>query len=83
MEDKDFNREFSQASKAASGDVSAADVSDMELAERAEAFLVFLKEKYPHLAKKINKIQEWRMNERIVSLKQQHGAGRQLPCEYS
>ncbi|MEE0814083.1 MAG: FAD-binding oxidoreductase, partial [Desulfovibrio fairfieldensis] len=28
MEDKDFNREFSQASKAASGDVSAADVSD-------------------------------------------------------
>ena len=29
MEDKDFNREFSQASKAASGDVSAADDGDI------------------------------------------------------
>ena len=36
MEDKDFNREFSQASKAASGDVSAADVSDIEMGARAE-----------------------------------------------
>ena len=72
MEDKDFNREFSQASKAASGDVSAADVSDMELAERAEAFLVFLKEKYPHLAKKINKIQEYMNASRIVVASHMH-----------
>ncbi|MGE4310765.1 FAD-binding and (Fe-S)-binding domain-containing protein [Desulfovibrio sp.] len=72
MEDKDFNREFSQASKAASGDVSAADVSDMELAERAEAFLVFLKEKYPHLAKKINKIHEYMNASRIVVASHMH-----------
>lgn len=72
MEDKDFNREFSQASKAASGDVSAADVSDMEMAERAEAFLVFLKEKYPHLAKKITKIQEYMDASRIVVASHMH-----------
>ena len=72
MEDKDFNREFSQASKAASGDVSAADVSDMEMADRAEAFLVFLKEKYPHLAKKINKIQEYMNASRIVVASHMH-----------
>ena len=72
MEDKDFNREFSQASKAASGDVSAADVSDMELAGRAEAFLVFLKEKYPHLAKKINKIHEYMNASRIVVASHMH-----------
>ena len=72
MEDKDFNREFSQASKAASGDVSAADVSDMEMAERAEAFLVFLKEKYPHLTKKINKIHEYMNASRIVVASHMH-----------
>ena len=72
MEDKDFNREFSQASKAASGDVSAADVSDMEMADRAEAFLVFLKEKYPHLAKKINKIHEYMNASRIVVASHMH-----------
>ena len=48
MEDKDFNREFSQASKAASGDVPATDVSDSEMGARAEAFLKQLAEKYPH-----------------------------------
>lgn len=72
MEDKDFNREFSQASKAASGDVSAADVSDMEMAERAEAFLAVLKEKYPHLAKKITKIQEYMNASRIVVASHMH-----------
>ena len=45
MEDKDFNREFSQASKAASGDVAATEISDMELAARAEDFLGKLKDK--------------------------------------
>lgn len=72
MEDKDFNREFSQASKAASGDVSAADVSDMEMAERAEAFLAFLKEKYPHLTKKITKIHEYMDASRIVVASHMH-----------
>lgn len=72
MEDKDFNREFSQASKAASGDISAADLSDMEMADRAEIFLEALKEKYPHLAKKIVKIHEYMNASRIVVASHMH-----------
>ncbi|MDD4701027.1 MAG: FAD-binding and (Fe-S)-binding domain-containing protein, partial [Desulfovibrio sp.] len=72
MEDKDFNREFSQASKAASGDISAADVSDREMAGRADAFLENLKEKYPHLSKKIVKIHEYMNASRIVVASHMH-----------
>ena len=72
MEDKDFNREFSQASKAASGDVAAADVSDVEMAERAEAFLEVLKEKYSHLSKKISKIRDYMEASRIVVASHMH-----------
>ena len=72
MEDKDFNREFSQASKAASGDVSAADVSDIEMGARAEAFLDQLAEKYPHLAKKIAKIRAYMEASRIVVASHMH-----------
>ena len=72
MEDKDFNREFSQASKAASGDVAATEISDMELAARAEDFLAKLKEKYPHLAKKIDKIREYMDASRSVVASHMH-----------
>ena len=72
MEDKDFNREFSQASKAASGDVSAADLSDVEMGERADAFLETLKEKYPHLTKKIVKIHAYMIASRIVVASHMH-----------
>lgn len=72
MEDKDFNREFSQASKAASGDVAATEISDMELAARAEDFLAKLKDKYPHLAKKIDKIREYMDASRIVVASHMH-----------
>ena len=72
MEDKDFNREFSQASKAASGDVPATDVSDSEMGARAEAFLKQLAEKYPHLAKKIGKIRDYMEAGRIVVASHMH-----------
>lgn len=72
MEDKDFNREFSQASKAASGDVPAADVSDSEMAARADGFLAGLAEKYPHLARKIGKIREYMEASRIVVASHMH-----------
>lgn len=72
MEDKDFNREFSQASKAASGDMPAADVSDSEMAARADGFLAGLAEKYPHLARKIGKIREYMEASRIVVASHMH-----------
>ncbi|MDR2820739.1 MAG: FAD-binding oxidoreductase [Desulfovibrio sp.] len=53
MDDKDFNREFSLASKAASGDVPSDSLSDAELLTRAEGFLASLAEKHAHLVKKI------------------------------
>jgi len=79
MEDKDFNREFSQASKAASGDVAATEISDMELAARAEDFLARLKEKYPHLAKKIDKIREYMDASRIVVASHMHAGDGNCP----
>lgn len=72
MEDKDFNREFSQASKAASGDVLAADVSDEELYAAGEVFLKTLGEKYSHLTKKISKICAEMESSRIVVASHMH-----------
>ncbi|MDR2056220.1 MAG: FAD-binding oxidoreductase [Desulfovibrio sp.] len=56
MEDKSFNREFSFASKAALGEVTATEISDSELFAKAGTFLGELEGRYPHLSKKINKI---------------------------
>jgi hypothetical protein len=39
LEDKDLNREFSYASRAAKGDIAAGDVSDEELMHRAARWL--------------------------------------------
>ncbi|MDO5484058.1 MAG: FAD-binding and (Fe-S)-binding domain-containing protein, partial [Desulfovibrionaceae bacterium] len=72
MQDRDFNREFSQASRAALGEVSATDCSDMEMAARAEAFLALLIEKYPHLSKKISKIRQYMDSSRIVVASHMH-----------
>ena len=58
MEDKEFNREFSFASKVASGDNPQAELSDTELWKRAEAFLAGMGQKYAHLDKKIGKIRD-------------------------
>ena len=56
MEEKDFNKAFSQASKMASGEISAKDISDNEEMAEANRFLESLAEKYPHLSKKIGAI---------------------------
>ena len=72
LEDKDFNREFSQVSKAASGDVPAGEVSDTEMSARATAFLDALQEKYPHLAKKIAGLRDYMEASRIVVASHMH-----------
>lgn len=72
LEDKEFNREFSQASKVASGDVTTGEISDTEMYERAETFLAGLQEKYPHLAKKIGKIRDYMEASRIVVASHMH-----------
>ncbi|MDR1856382.1 MAG: FAD-binding oxidoreductase [Desulfovibrio sp.] len=72
MEDKDFNKEFSFASKAASGGIASQDVSDSELLARAEAFLAALAERLPHLQGKIAAIAEYMNASRIVVASHMH-----------
>ncbi|MBQ9407754.1 MAG: FAD-binding oxidoreductase [Desulfovibrio sp.] len=72
MENKDFNREFSQASKTAQGDVPVAEISDAELMARAEDFLDSLKGKYVHLSKKIESIKQYMQASRIVVASHMH-----------
>ena len=72
MEEKDFNREFSFASKVATGDVNAAELSDTELWQRAQAYMDSLLEKYPHLARKLNKIRDYMDAGRIVVASHMH-----------
>ena len=72
MEDKEFNREFSFASKVASGDNPQAELSDTELWKRAEAFLAGMGQKYAHLDKKIGKIRDYMEASRIVVASHMH-----------
>lgn len=72
MEDKEFNREFSFASKVASGDNPQAEFSDTELWKRAEAFLAGMGQKYAHLDKKIGKIRDYMEASRIVVASHMH-----------
>lgn len=72
MEDKEFNREFSFASKVASGDNPQAELSDTELWKRAEAFLAGMGRKYAHLDKKIGKIRDYMEASRIVVASHMH-----------
>ena len=72
MEDKEFNREFSFASKVASGDNPQAELSDAELWKRAEAFLAGMGQKYAHLDKKIGKIRDYMEASRIVVASHMH-----------
>lgn len=72
MEDKEFNREFSFASKVASGDNPQAELSDTELWKRAEAFLAGMGQKYAHLDKKISKIRDYMEASRIVVASHMH-----------
>lgn len=72
MEDKEFNREFSFASKAAQGGLSAQDFSDEELHMRAVLFLNDLVSKYPHLERKIGRIREYMLASRIIVASHMH-----------
>ena len=72
MEDKEFNREFSFASKVASGENPQAELSDTELWKRAEAFLAGMGQKYAHLDKKIGKIRDYMEASRIVVASHMH-----------
>lgn len=72
MEDKAFNREFSFASKTASGELSAQEFSDEESDMRAKLFLNDLISKYPHLERKIVRIREYMLASRIVVASHMH-----------
>ncbi len=72
MEDKEFNREFSFASKAAQGGMSASEISDEEMQMRAVLFLKDLETKYPHLARKIVAIREYMLASRIIVASHMH-----------
>lgn len=72
LEDKEFNREFSFASKAAQGGISAQDFSDEELHMRAVLFLNDLGSKYPHLERKTLRIREYMLASRIIVASHMH-----------
>jgi len=72
MEEKEFNREFSLASRVASGEVGAMDMSDNEMTARGQQFIGELKKKYPHLAKKITAISKYMEASRIVVASHMH-----------
>ncbi len=72
LEEKEFNREFSLASRIAAGETAASEMSDNELSARARAFIGELQTKYPHLAKKIAAINSYMENSRIVVASHMH-----------
>lgn len=72
LEEKEFNREFSLASRAAAGEIGAMDMSDNEMTARGQAFIGELQVKYPHLAKKIAAISRNMEASRIVVASHMH-----------
>ncbi len=72
MEDKEFNREFSYASKVVQGKVPASELSDEEFFMRATLFLKDLSVKYEHLTKKIKKIVDYMYAGRIIVASHMH-----------
>lgn len=72
LEEKEFNREFSLASRAAAGEIGAMDMSDNEMTARGQAFIGELQVKYPHLAKKIAAISRSMEASRIVVASHMH-----------
>jgi FAD/FMN-containing dehydrogenase/Fe-S oxidoreductase len=87
-DDKDFNREFTYASRLMKGgkDIGTdspetptaasvyadAPVSDQELQLHAVLFLASLKNKYPALAAKIAKIEEYMLNSQVIVASHMH-----------
>ncbi len=72
MEAKEVNREFSLASRAATGQISAGELSDNELLARANNFLDHLAAQFPHLARKINVIHDYMNASQIVVASHMH-----------
>ncbi len=72
LEDKDVNREFTYASKAARGDISATDISDEEMFMRSVLFLKDLCTKHAHLERKIQGIIDYMHKSRIIVASHMH-----------
>ncbi|MDR2727364.1 MAG: FAD-binding protein, partial [Deltaproteobacteria bacterium] len=72
LEDKDLNREFSYASKAAKGDIAAADVSDEEMQDRAVAWLDHLAAQQAPLEAKIRRIRDDMLTGRVIVASHMH-----------
>ncbi len=72
LENHDFNRQFSLASKIAVGGVSSKDLSDTELMDRGRDFISGLAKTYPHLSKKIKNILDQMEANRIVVASHMH-----------
>lgn len=72
MEDREFNKEFSYVSKASVGGLKSEEVSDDEMHARSVAFLASLREKYPHLAKSIEKIEAHMEASRLIVASHMH-----------
>lgn len=66
MQDLEFNKEFSYASKGAVGELKTAEVCDEELMLRGGMFLRSLRDKYPHLAESIDAISQHMEASRLV-----------------
>ncbi len=71
-DDKEFNREFSYASRVIKGEVPYAELSDQELELHSCLYLGELRKKYPKLAKQISKIEERMLSTRIVVASHMH-----------
>ncbi len=71
-DDKEFNREFTYASRIVKGEIPSLEVSDQEMQLHAVLYLGSLREKYPHLAKKINKIEERMLATQIIVASHMH-----------
>jgi len=72
MEEKDFNREFSFASRVAQADSPNTELSDNDVMARADAFLLSLEEKYPRLAPRIAAIGDYMHQSRIIVASHMH-----------
>lgn len=72
LEDGAYNREFTLASKAAAGEITAAEMSDNEIMAQADAFLEAEALKYPHLKRKIQKIVDYMHASQIVVASHMH-----------
>ncbi len=72
FEDKEFNKEFSLASKVVQGEDTLENLSDEEYFMQSDIFISSLKSKYPELEKNINQIQEYMHASRVIVASHMH-----------